>query len=184
MYHRGIEDFENHIKQLFQNIATSYNLELREGNYLFQFQSLISKLYEKFNRGVIVLIDEYDKPIVDFINEPAKAEENRAFLREFYTTLKAEHAHLRLVFVTGVSKLAKVSVFSGMNNTLDVSLYPKMNDLVGITYEELVYYFENQLATLQEKNECSRAEILAKIKYWYNGYSWDGKIKFIIRMRL
>jgi hypothetical protein len=177
LYRRGIEDFENHIKQLFQNIATSYNLELKEGNYLFQFQSLISKLYEKFNRGVIVLIDEYDKPIVDFINEPTKAEENRAFLREFYTTLKAEHAHLRLVFVTGVSKLAKVSVFSGMNNTLDVSLHPKMNDLVGITYDELVYYFENQIATLQEKNECSREEILAKIKYWYNGYSWDGKNK-------
>jgi hypothetical protein len=123
------------------------------------------------------LIDEYDKPITDFINSPTKAEKNRDFLREFYTTLKAEHANLKLVFVTGVSKLAKVSVFSGMNNTLDISLYPDMNDIIGITHDELLRYFGDYIEALQKNHNLSREEILVKIKYWYNGYSWDGKNK-------
>jgi hypothetical protein len=174
-YHRDIEGFENHIKKILQKVAFSYNFEIEEGNYLFQLQNLISKLQKKFNRGVIVLIDEYDKPITDFINSPTKGKENQYLLNRFYTVLKAEHANLRLVFVTGISKVLKV--LWGMNNVLDVSFHREMNDVIGINKKEILKYFENYISVLELSNNSSREQILEKIKYWYGGYSWNGKNK-------
>lgn len=174
-YHRDIEGFENHIKKILQKVALSYNFEIEEGNYLFQLQNLISKLQKKFNRGVIVLIDEYDKPITDFINSPTKGKENQYLLNRFYTVLKAEHANLRLVFVTGISKVLKV--LWGMNNVLDVSFHREMNDVIGINKKEILKYFENYISVLELSNNSSREQILEKIKYWYGGYSWNGKNK-------
>jgi hypothetical protein len=174
-YHRDIEGFENHIKKILQKVALSYNFEIEEGNYLFQLQNLISKLQKKFNRGVVVLIDEYDKPITDFINSPTKGKENQYLLNRFYTVLKAEHANLRLVFVTGISKVLKV--LWGMNNVLDVSFHREMNDVIGINKKEILKYFENYISVLELSNNSSREQILEKIKYWYGGYSWNGKNK-------
>jgi energy-coupling factor transporter ATP-binding protein EcfA2 len=174
-YHRDIEGFENHIKKILQKVALSYNFEIEEGNYLFQLQNLISKLQKKFNRGVVVLIDEYDKPITDFINSPTKGKENQYLLNRFYTVLKAEHANLRLVFVTGTSKVLKV--LWGMNNVLDVSFHREMNDVIGINKKEILKYFENYISVLELSNNSSREQILEKIKYWYGGYSWNGKNK-------
>lgn len=172
-YKGSIKDFENHLSVLLSETAKDYEIEIKETNFLLKFQKLINGLKEKFNRGVVVLIDEYDKPITDFIDNPIKANENREFLRSFYTTLKAEHENLRLVFVTGVSKLAKVSVFSGMNNTVDVSLRPKMNNILGITHKELTHYFKEHIEVLCQKKGMTYEQVLDKIKFMYNGYSWN-----------
>ncbi|MGB0932599.1 MAG: AAA family ATPase, partial [Chitinophagales bacterium] len=79
------------------------------------------------------------------------------------------------VFVTGVSKFAKVSVFSGMNNAKDLTLMPELNDVVGLTKDDIVHYFDDYLTELELKYSFSRVEALSHIKHWYNGYSWDGE---------
>lgn len=172
-YKGTIEQFETDVSNILNSIASEYDIKLNYTTCVTQFRELIDELKEKFNKGEVVLIDEYDKPITDFIDNPTKANENREFLRTLYTTLKAEHENLRLVFVTGVSKLAKVSVFSGMNNTVDVSLRPKMNNILGITHDELRHYFKDYIEVLRQKKGMSYSEVMDKIKFMYNGYSWD-----------
>ncbi|MGB0932418.1 MAG: AAA family ATPase, partial [Chitinophagales bacterium] len=136
---------------------------------------LLSKLCEKMGEKVVVLVDEYDKPVTDFIDNPSKAEENRKILKEFYTDLKADHKYLQKVFITGVSKLAKVSVFSGMNNVDDLSLMPDLNDVVGLTHEEVESNFADYLGALQERfNFPSHEALMESVREWYNGYTWNG----------
>ena len=157
-----------------EDIAFQYNIELKTDDYLLQLTDLIRKLKRKTKRNVVVLIDEYDKPITDFINNPLKVEENRKLLKEFYTNLKSQNDYLHKVFITGVSKFAKISVFSGMNNAEDLTLLPELNDVVGLTKTDIVTYFEAYLKRLEAKFNFNTTQALAAIKYWYNGYSWDG----------
>ncbi len=179
VYSSSKKQFEEDILSILKGIARSYKVKVATAtHYKGYLRNLMQILYEKIGEKVVVLIDEYDKPVTDFINNISKAEENRDLLKEFYTTLKGTHKHLEKVFITGVSKLAKVSVFSGMNNVDDLSLMPDLNDVVGLTQEEVESNFEDYLNLLQEKFQFpSRDELLATIKHWYNGYSWDGITK-------
>ena len=119
---------------------------------------------------MVVLIDEYDKPIIDYIGEHsdekvAMALENRAILKRFYSILKDADPHLKLVFITGVSKFSRVSIFSDLNNLQDLTTNKFFAGCCGITPEELGFYFSEEL------KETSAEQI----KQWYNGYSWDAK---------
>jgi Predicted AAA-ATPase/PD-(D/E)XK nuclease superfamily len=160
--------------QTLHNEAKRLNVVLESDTVGFMFQELIQKLHSKTGRKVVVLIDEYDKPIVDYLEELETAEINRNILKSFYGILKPADEHLEFVLLTGVSKFSKVSVFSDLNNLNDISLDEDYATLVGITQTELEQYFEDAIKILAEKNESSNADFLAKIKHWYNGYSWDG----------
>ncbi|MGB1243589.1 MAG: AAA family ATPase, partial [Chitinophagales bacterium] len=143
--------------------------------YKSYLRKLLELLTKKIGQKVVVLVDEYDKPVTDFIDNTIKAEENRKILKEFYTALKSEYTHLHKVFITGVSKLAKVSVFSGMNNVDDLSLMPDLNDVVGLTQEDVESNFADYLEALKERFDFPSHEALMQaVKRWYNGYSWDG----------
>lgn len=167
--------FEENISFRLKNIARIYKIRITNTHYKGVLQEILSKLHQKIGQKVVVLVDEYDKPVTDFIDDPIKAEENRKVLKEFYTSLKAEHNFLEKVFITGVSKLAKVSVFSGMNNVDDLSLMPELNNVVGLTQEDVESYFADYLGALKEKfNFSSHEAMMDAIKHWYNGYSWDG----------
>ena len=115
----------------------------------------------------MLLIDEYDKPIVDYLEDLNKVEENRAALKRFYSTLKDSDPFLELVFITGVSAFAKVSVFSDLNNVTNLTLKPIAYHLVGITQTELETIFAEPL----------QSHDLEKVRYWYNGYSWGSTEK-------
>ncbi len=144
--------------------AEEYQVELTGDSNGLKFQELIEKLDEQYGK-VVVLIDEYDKPIIDYIdNDIPKAIENRGILKSFYSILKDADPHLKLVFITGVSKFSKVSIFSDLNNLQDITLNAQYSSICGISQIELETYFKGEL---QEYN----AE---KIKHWYNGYSWKG----------
>ena len=144
------------------------------------FKNLIEAMYEKYNRGVIVLIDEYDKPILDRLNNIKTAEANRDVLRGFYGVLKSMDPYLRLTFITGITKFTKTSVFSGLNNLLDITMMEKYSNICGVEIDDLERVFGNhinELATLDWFVEFDNLhdEILA----WYDGYSWDGKSRVI-----
>jgi hypothetical protein len=125
-------------------------------------------------RKVVVLVDEYDKPITDHLSNLEAAETNRRILHTFYQVLKAADDHLRFIFLTGVSKFSKVSIFSGLNSLRDITMSNEFSAICGYTQTELESCFDAHIEQLAEEEEMSRSELLDKIKFWYNGYSWDG----------
>ncbi len=150
------------IENALLETAAAYKIHLDAENNSLKFKELIQKLDAKYGK-VVVLIDEYDKPIIDYIEkDTAKALENRDILKSFYSILKDADPHLKLVFITGVSKFSRVSIFSDLNNLQDITLNPEYSSICGITQEELEQNFPQELEVYGA----------AKIKQWYNGYHW------------
>jgi len=166
-------EFKENLIIVLDDINSEYNLNISRRTLKSYFQIIIKELCEKYNK-VVVLVDEYDKPIIDHISDIKKASENREVLREFYSVLKGSDEYIKFVFITGVSKFSKVSIFSGLNNLVDITLERKFSNIMGITQEELEYYFTDYIEVLKDKEKKDREEILRKIKCWYDGYSWDG----------
>jgi Predicted AAA-ATPase/PD-(D/E)XK nuclease superfamily len=156
--------------------AKHYKIVLTETTYKLQFKELLEKLAAAEGK-VVLLVDEYDKPIIDFLekHEIDQAKFNRDILREFYGVVKNADKLLKFVFVTGISKFSKVSLFSHLNNLTDITLSKHYAALTGYTQEELEFYFEDYLLDCMESLELSREELLKQMKIWYDGYSWDGK---------
>ncbi len=157
-------------------VARQNKLVLSSESLKDKFSELIQTLGQQ--RGqVAVLIDEYDKPITDYMDNLPQAIENRETLRNFYGVLKGLEIapHLRMVFLTGISKFSKVSLFSELNQLKDLTLDDAYSGMVGITQVELEHYFADRIEEMQTKTGLPRHELLEKIRFWYNGYSWDGK---------
>jgi len=156
-------------------VAKENGLLLTEAPLSDKFAELIKKLHSDTGRQVVVLIDEYDKPIIDNLSQPEVMEGNRKILHDFYQILKAADEHLRFVFLTGVSKFAGVSIFSGLNNLRDITLVEEYATICGYTQQELEYYFTAYIDLLSEKLAVNRNDALEMIRNWYDGYSWDGR---------
>ena len=139
------------------------------------FLDVINELYEKFG-SVVVLIDEYDKPMTDNIDNLEKANEMREILRKFYNVLKGCY-EVKFIMFTGVSKFSKAGVFSGLNNLKDISMSEKYSDIVGYTQKELEDNFGDWLEKNSKEMSLSREELLNKIKKHYDGFSFDGKVR-------
>ena len=123
---------------------------------------------------VVVLIDEYDAPIIHFLGTDIdKATGNREILREFYTVLKNNDSYLEFVFLTGVSKFSKTGIFSGLNNLTDLTMHPQFATMLGYTQEELEYYFSEAITATALKMKLSREELLEELRIWYNGYRFE-----------
>ncbi|MFP3159592.1 MAG: AAA family ATPase [Hydrogenobaculum sp.] len=146
-------------------ISEKEQINLKEKRPSQMFLELIEKLYEKYNQQVVVLIDEYDKPILDAIENIEVARENREILKDFYSVLKGMDPYLKLVFLTGVSRFSKVSIFSGLNQLNDITIDPSFATVCGYTQSELESVFEDRLKDFDKE----------KIKQWYNGYNWLGE---------
>ena len=132
-----------------------------------RFGALIEALHERTGRRVTVLVDEYDKPILDALEKPATARANRDFLRGLYSTVKFADAHIAFSLFTGVSRFSRVSLFSGLNNLKDVTLDPRYSAICGYTEENLDTVFAPELTGLDR----------GEIRHWYNGYNWLGAEK-------
>ena len=144
------------------------------------FKALIEALYAKYNQRVVVLIDEYDKPILDHIGDIKKAEANRAVLRGFYGVLKSMDPFLRLTFITGITKFTKTSIFSGLNNLYDLTLDMKYASICGVQTGDLSRYFSEHIEDISASGHLSaNGDVSARILDWYDGYSWDGKTRVI-----
>ena len=137
-----------------------------------RFSDILAEAHRQTGRKCVVLIDEYDKPLLDVLMEPMEAE-NRAVLKEFYGTFKAADEHLRFVLLTGVTKFSQVSVFSGFNQPEDISMKSEFDALCGITKDELVSYFDDEIEAMAEKKKCSKEEMYIRLKKQYDGYHFS-----------
>lgn len=160
---------------MLDNEAARLNIQLENESYDVRFRELIQKA--SHDAKVVLLIDEYDKPIIDYLDNLPTAKENRQILKNFYSVLKDSDPYLELVFITGVSRFSKTSIFSDLNNLTNLTLHRKAVTLLGITQEELDLHFSEELERLAAETANSVAELKAQIQYWYNGYSWNGKAK-------
>ncbi len=151
--------------------AQEYNYELKSQNAQDAFREIILEFSK--TAKVVVLIDEYDKPITDHLLEPDKRREHQAILKSVYGVLKPLDAHLHLVFLTGVSKIGKLSLFSDLNNLQDISLNEKYATLCGYTKTEIESTFPQFLEAVATRQNITMAALWELITFWYNGYSWD-----------
>ena len=159
------EGLEAALHRLINQSANELGVELTETAFDQRFGELLRKASGKGR--VVLLIDEYDKPIIDYIDDINRANRNRELLKSFYSVIKDSGPYLQLVFITGVSAFGKVSIFSDLNNLENITLAPYAETLVGITQNELQKYFGPHLKS-RDNDE---------LRKWYNGYSWGGKVK-------
>ncbi|MEN3015764.1 MAG: AAA family ATPase [bacterium] len=169
-FSKRVFDSNDLINKILQNLDFYFQLfQLPKPNhyndYQFAFEQLIIQIYNKYSKQVVLLVDEYDKPILDNIENPQLALHIRETLKAFYQTIKPLDKYLKFVFITGISKFAKVSLFSGLNQLNDISLDKEYSTICGYTQDELT----NTFGHLIDNKE------LELIKQWYNGYSWLGE---------
>ena len=159
-----------------KHCAYLYKLDIAEEEEAkAMFKKVIYAFYEKLGQ-VVVLIDEYDKPITDNLNNLEKAEEMRESLSKFYIVLKG-CPYIKFLMLTGVSKFSKTGVFSSLNNLSDISMSKNYSDIVGYTQQELEDNFVDWIENTSEELLMDREELLQKIKRHYDGFSFDGKIR-------
>jgi hypothetical protein len=163
------DDLKKYIRAATARYADQYDVELTCESYEIRFDELIRKLHQKTGKKVVLLIDEYDKPILGNLNRPTLPA-IKEVMNAFYGVIKTLDEHLKFILITGVSKFAKVSVFSGMNNLTDLSLHRRYANLCGITQQEFEDNFTSDIVELAALEQLTKDELLAKIKHWYNGY--------------
>jgi hypothetical protein len=159
------DDLDVMLDFLFNQAAKHFDISLTYPGVREKFSQLIQLLHEKYGQKAVILIDEYDKPILDNITRPDIAVAIRESLKNIYSVIKDCDRHVKFCFLTGVSKFSKVSLFSGLNNLNDITLNPQYSHICGYTQEELEKGFKSRLAHV----DCS------KLKKWYNGYSFLGE---------
>lgn len=161
------------LAKLMDELAGEYGLTLEASDHKGKFRELIIKLSEE--QKVVLLVDEYDKAITDLLESEEKVTEHVDTLKTFYSVLKSTAAdHLHFTLLTGVSKYGKISIFSDLNNLLDVTMDSRFATLLGYTQEELEHYFSDYIDQLAARYNASRVDVIEQIKFWYDGYSWDG----------
>ena len=148
-------------------LETAADVQSRASSEPGRLRHLLRTLHEQTGQRVVLLVDEYDKPILDALHEPETAAANRDYLRGLYSVIKDSDAHLKLSFITGVTKFSKVSLFSGLNNLEDLTLDKTYSSICGYTDDDLESVFEAELDGLDRD----------EIKDWYNGYRWLGEEK-------
>ena len=158
---------EDSLKDLLAAEERRHGVETDSLTVPGRFAHLLEVLHKRTGRRVVVLVDEYDRPILDVLGTPAVASANRDFLRNVYGVIKASDARIRFTFLTGVSKFSKVSLFSQLNNLADLTLNRRYSAICGYTEEDLDTVFAPELAGLDR----------ARIREWYNGYCWRGEEK-------
>jgi len=162
----GPEDIEGDIIEQLEGLEREHDLAPAPASDTAprRLRNLLDRLHRKAGQQVVVLVDEYDKPILDALHDPARARANRDYLRGVYGIIKDSAEHVRFVFVTGVSMVSKVSLFSGLNNLKDISLDPRFATICGYTDTDLDTVFAPELDGLDRE----------AVRTWYNGYNWRG----------
>ena len=158
------------LNQFLEKWEFVYGTERQDRAPEERFGYVIQKAYEKTGKGVVVLVDEYDKPLLQAIHNDALLEAYRIILKAFYGVLKSNDSYLRFVFLTGVTKFSQVSVFSDLNQLNDISMDYDYGTICGITHQELISNFDPEIELLAKVNAMSKKETIEQMTRQYDGY--------------
>ena len=168
--HMEKEQLEEHLGYLLEDYEQKYGIENHRNGNNNRFNDLIEVVSQKTGKQVVVLIDEYDAPLLDVAHEKEKLDELRNTMRNFYSPLKGIESMLRFVFMTGITKFSQLSIFSELNNIKNVSMDEPYAGICGITKEELLTQMSDDIDALAQHLELSREETIQELKDHYDGY--------------
>lgn len=152
---------------------SKYGTRESEATLALRFKGVIARAAEKEGCGVVILIDEYDKPILQTLRDPELQAEHRAQLKAFFSVLKTQDRYIKFAFLTGVTKFGKVSVFSDLNNLTDISMDHRYISICGMTEKELLTNFKEGIGELASANEDNETETIDKLRMRYSGYHFE-----------
>ena len=158
-----LNDFLCKLEDIYGKYPSEVTPELR-------FKGLIERIAKKHNQRVVILVDEYDKPMLQAIDNPELQDHFRNTLKAFYSVLKTQDQYIKFAFLTGVTKFGKVSVFSDLNNLVDISMDARYQDICGISEKELLTYFTSSIHELAERYQLSDEQMHQRLKERYDGY--------------
>ena len=171
----SVDELYSKLNSFLSKYEEHYEIRTDEHVASVRFENIIDTAYRKTGQKVVILIDEYEKPIIDNIDNPELMEQFRRELQGFYSVIKGKDNAIRFAFLTGVTKLGKMSIFSGLNNLNDISMDARYADICGISEQELKSYFGESVKTLAEMNGLSEEECYKKLASMYDGYHFHYK---------
>ena len=166
-------NLEEWIKLEINGIARKYDVEIQGSSPAILFGELIKALYNKYEVGVVILVDEYDRPITNNLEDGKGVKQISRTMEAFYQMIKGYESMERFVFITGITRLSQVSIFSKLNNLIDISRSDKFSAAVGYTNSELQDNFEEHICQASEKNGCTNREMIDKLALWYDGFKFS-----------
>ena len=167
------EALDDKINVFLESQEQLYGRIPSETSFGMRFEGVIRRAHEKTGRRVVILVDEYDKPLLQAIGNPELQDEYRSTLKGFYGALKSGDGSIQFAMLTGVTKFGKVSVFSDLNNLKDISMSEQYYDICGISEKELLDNFSTFIEALAAKHQLTREECLAKLRLQYDGYHFE-----------
>ena len=165
-----MEALNDKIGRQLETLESRFGVVKKYKTFSVRFDNLIECAFNKTGRQVVILIDEYDKPVIDNLDRPELQDKMRETLRGFYGVMKSKDACIRFGFLTGVTKIGKMSVFSDLNNLKDISMDARYTDICGISEADLKDYFSDSVRELAEANGLSEEECRQKLALMYDGY--------------
>ena len=172
---RDLAGIRSELERLLHEYETRYGCNEVNITPGMRLAHLIKSAHKQTGQKTVVIIDEYDAPMLDVLHDEENLPKVRKLMQEFYAPLKACDADLRFVFITGITKFSQLSIFSVINNLTNVSMQPEFSAICGITEEELHTVFEPDIAMLAEEYECTPEEMRIRLKEQYDGYHFSGK---------
>lgn len=164
---------EEGIKLSLTGMAKAYDVEIQGSTPALMFGELIKALYYKYEKGVVILVDEYDRPITNNLEDGKGVKQISRVMEAFYQMIKGYEEMARFVFITGVTRLSQVSIFSKLNNLVDISRSDAYSDAVGYNEKDLTDYFYEYIKEAAKKNDCSYDEMRKKLASWYDGFKFS-----------
>ena len=168
-----LERAEIGLMSMLGRIADLHKITITRSFYPDYFEELIQGLYRKTGQKVVVLIDEYDKPLIDNLDNMEEAKKIQGLLKRFYGVLKSADEFIRFVFITGVSKFSKVSVFSDLNHLQDLTMNPLYATLVGMNEEEIITHYSPYIQDIASQKNWTSEQVILEMRRWYNGYRFS-----------
>ena len=175
---------EEHLVEKLNNNMKGWEEEFKiEGrectNLSDRFENILKEIYKQTGDPVVILVDEYDAPLLSTLNNPELNDHYRAILKGFYTVLKSCGEYIRFSFLTGVSKFSSLTIFSGLNNLVDISMLDEYSEICGLTENEILTYFSEELNEFAIANNTTTEVAIASLKKHYDGYHFSKNSKDI-----
>ena len=156
-----------------QRLEQKYSIDVKEPSLSVRLKNIVLTAFEQTGKQVVILVDEYDKPLISTLDNEDLHDKYKTILKGVYSILKECDEYIRFGFLTGVTKFSKISLFSDLNNLMDISLDENYTDICGITEEEIKANFKEHLQAFAEKENTTKEDILSQLKAMYDGYHFS-----------